>query len=404
MLIIKALRHYLAGALLLSTQAALACVVCILSMSVIGDSQTRLGARVSDDADRISIVHVADPVGRKASPDVIRHDLAELSTIAGVNAVAASDAIPFGGRSRRFGICNSAEAMESAIAAGSIEVAGCGQPSVITATEGWLRSMSLPILQGRDLVPGEAEAGSRVVVLSRGLAQVLYGQEVAVGRPLYLGPEDMRTVVGIFDGSAGPSPTGSDADLQWAVFPGYPSGSQRYFAMHGMPGIGRRLADEGAQRLHALEAYRMIDPDKARTLSEYRDDFLRADIFKSRVLVLATVLVLVIMMVGVSGMVGSWVNRRRRAIGIRRALGARRRDILAYFLIENLLLALPGALLGLILAVAISHFSGFEALSAWGTGTGGVAVLIVVVTNVLACLQPSLRAAWQEPLELLRAR
>jgi len=405
MLILKALRHYLPGALLLTTQAALACAVCILSISVIRDSQSRLGARVSGDAERIWIVHAADPVGKKASPETIREDLALLSSLAGVQGAAAADAIPFGGRSRRFGLCNSAKAMEDAISAGSIEVTGCQQPPIITATERWLPSMGIPVMQGRDADPTEVATGARVILLSQALARVLYADEPAVGRQVYLGPDDVRTVIGVFDAVAGPAPTGSDADVQWAIQPGYPGGSQRYFAMHARSGLGRQEVVDGAiEGLYGLEAYRMLDPEKARSLAEYRDEFLRADPFTARLLGSMTVLVLVIMMVGVSGMVGSWVNRRRRAIGIRRALGARQRDILSYFLVENLLLSAPGALLGLALAAAITHFSRLEALSSWGAGTAAVAVSVVMVTNVLACLQPSLRAARQEPLELLRAR
>lgn len=404
MLILKALRHYLPGALLLTTQAALACAVCILSLSVIRDSQSRLGARVSGDAERIWIVHAADPVGKQASPETIREDLALLSRLAGVQTAAAADAIPFGGRSRRYGLCNSAKAMEDAISAGSIEVTGCQQPPIITATERWLPSMGIPVLQGRDADPAEVATGARVILLSQALARVLYANEPAVGRQVYLGPDDVRTVIGVFDAVAGPSPMGSAADAQWAVQPGYPGGSQRYFAMHARPGLGRQVVDGAIDGLYGLEAYRMLDPEKARSLVEYRDEFLRADTFKARLLGAITVLVLVIMMVGVSGMVGSWINRRRRAIGIRRALGARQRDILSYFLVENLLLSAPGAILGLGLAAAITHFSRFEALSSWGAGTAAIAVSVVMATNVLACLQPSLRAARQEPLELLRAR
>ncbi|KAA9002201.1 FtsX-like permease family protein [Stenotrophomonas cyclobalanopsidis] len=405
MLMIKALRHYLPGALLLATQAGLASAVFILSVSVITDSQTRLAVKAGEHPERVGIIHVADPRNSEGSAEGIREDVAALSTVPGVRSVAVSDAIPFGGRSRRFGMCSSGKAMDAAIAAGSIEVKGCAQLPLIKASDDWLPSLGLHPTQGNGLQRGDALQEARVVLLSQTLADALYGSGRAVGQQLYLGPDDARTVIGVFPAIAGPSPGGGETDTQWAVVPGYPTGNQRYFSLASGGGdFDRRTLDAAIAALHGVAAYRMIDPDKARSLQGYRDDFLRVDIFKTRLLSGMTLLVLVIMMVGVSGMVGSWVNRRRRAIGIRRALGARRHDVVMYFLLENLALCLPGALCGLLLAGTIRYASSYPALSNWSYGVAIIAAIVVVATNLLACLHPSLRAARQEPLELLRAR
>ena len=57
---------------------------------------------------------------------------------------------------------------------------------------------------------------------------------------------------------------------------------------------------------------------------------------------------------GIVGLTSFWVDQRRRQIGVRRALGARKVDILHYFQIENLLIAGAGVVLGVLLALAIN--------------------------------------------------
>src|SRR6185312_90575 len=63
---------------------------------------------------------------------------------------------------------------------------------------------------------------------------------------------------------------------------------------------------------------------------------------------------LVITVAGIIGLTSFWVGQRRKQIGIRRALGATRHDILRYFQTENLLIAGAGVVLGAILSVGLN--------------------------------------------------
>jgi len=60
--------------------------------------------------------------------------------------------------------------------------------------------------------------------------------------------------------------------------------------------------------------------------------------------------VLVVTVIGIMGLTGFWVQRRTRQIGIRRALGARRSDILREFMVENALIVSIGVSIGMLLA------------------------------------------------------
>jgi len=109
--------------------------------------------------------------------------------------------------------------------------------------------------------------------------------------------------------------------------------------------------------------------------------------------------------VGIANVMVISVLERRAEIGLRRALGATRRDVVAQFLCESLLLAGLGGVAGAALGALATAVSGFvqdqpvvvppEALA------GGVGAAVVI--GVLAGLYPSLRAARLAPTEALRA-
>jgi putative ABC transport system permease protein len=109
-------------------------------------------------------------------------------------------------------------------------------------------------------------------------------------------------------------------------------------------------------------------------------------------------LLLAITAFGTIGLTTYWVSQRRRQIGMRRALGARRVDILRYFQIENLLIAGTGALLG------VAGGLGANLWMATHMGTTrisfvyiGIGAVIVLVLTQLSVLWPAYRAASVPP-------
>ncbi|MFZ0869638.1 MAG: FtsX-like permease family protein [Rhodanobacter sp.] len=107
---------------------------------------------------------------------------------------------------------------------------------------------------------------------------------------------------------------------------------------------------------------------------------------------------------GVVGLTSFWVGQRRRQIGIRRALGATRSDILNYFLTENLLISLGGVIVGTLLAVGMNALmiSQFEMtrLSLIYVVAGSAMLLLLGQAAVLA---PALRASRVSPVEATRS-
>jgi putative ABC transport system permease protein len=91
------------------------------------------------------------------------------------------------------------------------------------------------------------------------------------------------------------------------------------------------------------------------TIEGVRKSRYRADMALSWMLVTISVLLLLITASGIVGMASLWVTQRRKQIGVRRALGARRIDILRYFLTENFMITSAGVVGGMLLGVALNQ-------------------------------------------------
>ncbi len=108
--------------------------------------------------------------------------------------------------------------------------------------------------------------------------------------------------------------------------------------------------------------------------------------------------------IGIMNIMLATVSERTREIGIRRALGAKRRDIVEQFLIETTVMSGSGGIIGVILGLAVppivAHLSGIPVvISPWSPI---VAFLIAVMTGIIFGVYPARRAALLDPVEALR--
>jgi putative ABC transport system permease protein len=116
------------------------------------------------------------------------------------------------------------------------------------------------------------------------------------------------------------------------------------------------------------------------------------------------VVALVLAGIGIYGVMSYTVARRTREIGIRMALGAQRRDMLALILFHGMLPAIAGVFVGLVGALALTHLmaSLLYGIQASDPVTFTVVVLILIAVAVAACYLPGRRAAIVNPVVALR--
>lgn len=107
--------------------------------------------------------------------------------------------------------------------------------------------------------------------------------------------------------------------------------------------------------------------------------------------------------IGIMNIMFVTVAERTREIGIRKAIGAKRRAILTQFLLESALICLLGGLLGLALAYPITLVMDRFMPAALSATLVGIALLVSIATGVIAGFLPAWRAAKLNPVEALRA-
>jgi putative ABC transport system permease protein len=125
------------------------------------------------------------------------------------------------------------------------------------------------------------------------------------------------------------------------------------FTVRAEPGQIDRVMRE------AEEAVRKSSPTPkiidSKSMIDQRAECYRGDHALAWMLITVSALLLLVTSSGIVGMASLWVTQRRKQIGVRRALGARRADILRYFVTENIMITSGGVVAGVMLAVALNQ-------------------------------------------------
>jgi putative ABC transport system permease protein len=241
----------------------------------------------------------------------------------------------------------------------------------------------------------------QVMVITRAVADKLWPGENPLGRLIYFG-KTPETVVGVVAHLVRPRSLLQGAEFSFLVPIRSVAGDGSIYLL--------RTAPEDRQRVlkAALAALKVLDPRRVviekRTFDDVRSEFFQNDRAMTGLLVGVCVALLVVTALGIVGLGSFWVAQRRRTIGVRRALGATRANILHYFQTENFLLATIGIAIGMVLAFAINLFLmlHYELPRLPGIYFPVGAVLLWSIGQ-LAVLGPALRAAAVPPVVATRS-
>jgi len=266
--------------------------------------------------------------------------------------------------------------------------------------------------QGEFLEDDQARSSARVAVLGRTAVQNLFGNNDPIGETIRINKAPF-TVIGAME-TKGLDISGQDQDDQ--IFIPLRTALRRVFNLTYVGTIyvsvrNSRDMDPAAMEIRDLlrERHR-LKPDAA-------DDFTiqsQTAILETQEAVSGTFTVLLGSIGGISLLVGGIgilaimliaVRERTHEIGIRRAIGARRKDILLQFLIETMLLsvfgAISGVVLGLVAAKTTSLATGWPMLIPWVVA--GATVVFSVLLGLAFGVYPATKAASLDPVVALRA-
>src|SRR5581483_3085068 len=183
----------------------------------------------------------------------------------------------------------------------------------------------------------------------------------AVGKSVYLADNtEPSTIVGVVKRLQVSSADTWTNDFTWytVLEPVRLNANFSRYLVRAKPGRWQAAMKETRDALFAANPMRVIDDSAEhngiRSFADIRDKAYRADRGMAILMSVICVILLGVTGAGIVGLTSFWVGQRHKQIGVRRALGARKIDILRYFQTENLLIAGGGALAGIDLAVGLN--------------------------------------------------
>lgn len=392
-------RHKLTALLLMLQVSFTFAIVCNVAFMIVDRvQQLRQPSGVAEN-ELVSID--STDLDENAQP-LVRHDtdLAALRTIAGVKSAAAVDALPFNHHDWSNGIALVRDGHAPAVA------------STFNGTPGELATLGLHLVAGRDFFPNEyVPLGSAhdwsgidqvpVAIVTRALAEKLFPGQNPLGKAIYPDEKPVR-IVGVIDHLLRPQAHESTDNDYVTLFPMLPDANDVTYVLRTDPQDRERILKQAADVLNHLHANRILR--HAQTFEQLRADFFHRNRTMIALLVAAAVGLLIVTALGIAGLASFWVQQRRRSIGIRRAVGATRGDVLRYFQLENFLIVSTGVALGALLAYGLNMLlmQQYEQprLPMLYPAIGAFALWLL---GQLAVLGPALRAASVPPVVATRA-
>jgi len=279
---------------------------------------------------------------------------------------------------------------------------------IVGTTEGFLVTSGIGVTQGRFLSPTEIEGGRPVCVLGTDVSSNLFQRVSAVGNKVNIGNTSFE-VVGILE-KQGSFLGGMSLDNQ-AIIPL----KQFLVAFQNNPDFQIQVKVKELEQLEeAREELRIAMRRVRRLAPNDPDDFAinQQDQFVemfhqvagtiAAVGLFITSLSLFVGGIGIMNIMFVSVAERTREIGIRKAIGAKRRTIMMQFLIEAASICLLGGLVGLTLAWPITLIIQKFLPATLSFTVMGIAIAVSLVTGVLSGFFPAWRAARMNPVDALR--
>jgi putative ABC transport system permease protein len=290
-------------------------------------------------------------------------------------------------------------------------------PLIYGVSPSYTAIANLRVVSGRFFDEAETNAAAPIAVLGEGAAAALFGTDDPIGRYLKVNEQWLQVV-----GVAGPQLT---VQTDVAGLPAQDRNNLIYVPLYsaifrledGMSGMkdeidGIYLQMRSANDTPASAAllrgllnvahreagdFSIVSP--AELLAEQR----RTQRIFEMVMVAIASISLLVGGIGIMNIMLASVMERTREIGVRRAIGAKRRDVIRQFLIETTIISLAGGVMGVLLGVGLSQLIGY--LAGWSTivTTWSIvlAFFVSVAIGLIFGLYPAARAAGLDPVKAL---
>ncbi|MEE8384581.1 MAG: FtsX-like permease family protein [Dehalococcoidia bacterium] len=259
-----------------------------------------------------------------------------------------------------------------------------------------VETLGIRVVEGRNLDETDYQEETQNILISKAYARLLFGDEAALGKLLVGGdPENPETVVGIIDSFYNPYPWPID---EYVKFEGGKSGDYEGgvdFLLRAEPGMVESLYTTIETELIKANPGRNV---RVRTINEIKDNFFAGEQILMGSMGAVIFLLVFVTSLGIVGLTSFSVTQRTRQIGTRRALGAQKRDILRYFLLENWMVTTCGIAAGCLLGVGLNYVLGnFNNIPRMDLRLLVAGAFLLWATGLLSVLLPALRGSRISP-------
>ena len=355
--IISTLLRSRTGPLLVALQVAISLAILANAIFVVQQriavSQRPSGVAHEED---VGYVHVR-PMTPRSHPESLaaqQRERAALAAIPGVKGVAWTSQMPM-----------SQSGSTSSVRLTADQGKETGSAAYYLTQPGFVATMGLELVEGRDINDNDVvdvdlatvkpnEGAPNGALVTRALARLMYPDATSyVGKDFYWGTADRPIrIVGVVDRLQTPG-AGRISGEYSMILPVRISQPSSLYVIRSEPGrldATLRSAEETLRKISA-EPVRT----SSRTVLKDRETRYRNERALAWMLIAISGLLLLVTLSGIVGMTALRVDQRRKQIGVRRALGARWRDILRYFIVENVVITTGGIAAGLLLALALNR-------------------------------------------------
>nr|WP_315469644.1 FtsX-like permease family protein [uncultured Undibacterium sp.] len=356
--IFSALLRNKLGPVLVALQVALSLAILVNAIYIV-NLRLDVAARPSGIADELEVfrVNIRNQVlgGHEDQLALQKREADTIRAVPGVVSVARVNSFPV-----------SRSGSNTSVYVDRKQEVPTANTGMFVSPDSLVKTWKLRLVEGRDFQAGDfseidpnvKSEPSKTVIVSKALAQKLFpGHSSFVGKEYFFGSGSNAngvTIIGVVDtlqtSGAQSTQNGEFATLIPARVTGQIWDGYAVRAEAGQRDRVIKEVEEAVRKASATPVY-----VKATSMEKFRDDRYKSEKGLAWMLLAVSALLVVVTASGIVGMSTLWVAQRRKQIGIRRALGARRVDILAYFIAENWLITTGGIVFGIALALGLNQ-------------------------------------------------